>query len=334
MNKKVDISIYWNIYEILSYNAVIHMVVGNRSCGKTFGFKKWAIEDFLKTGAQFVYLRRYKTELDEISCYFDDIRSFFPDVDLEVKGRYFFINGKLAGRSVALTVSSTKKGVPMPFVNKLCFDEFLIDNPVYHYLKNEVKLFLNYCFTVCRDRNGVKIFLLANAVTISNVYFQAFRVKLPTNKKLISCNGRILIQLEENEDFKEHMRSTDMGMIVKDMEFGRYAIDNEFMLDNSIFVKKKSQNVKYFCTIVFKGKTLGAWIDRADGKLYMSWDYDPKFVVTYALTTSDHSPNTMLLSQITRCLELKAIRDQFYLANVYFESIDIKNIMYDVIALL
>lgn len=43
-------SMWWDLKNTLSYNALFNFVVGSRGCGKTYGFKKWAAEDFIKTG--------------------------------------------------------------------------------------------------------------------------------------------------------------------------------------------------------------------------------------------------------------------------------------------
>ena len=63
------------------------MLIGNRGGGKTYGFKTWAIDDYLKTGKQFVWLRRYGTEVDEMrKTYFDDIAKKYPAYNFSIKG--------------------------------------------------------------------------------------------------------------------------------------------------------------------------------------------------------------------------------------------------------
>ena len=51
---------YYDFSKLVSYNALLSFVIGERGVGKTFGAKKFVINDFLKNGNQFVYLRRYK----------------------------------------------------------------------------------------------------------------------------------------------------------------------------------------------------------------------------------------------------------------------------------
>lgn len=54
---------YWDINKSLSYNALFNFIIGARGVGKSYGAKKLAIQNFLKKGKQFVYVRRYKEEL-------------------------------------------------------------------------------------------------------------------------------------------------------------------------------------------------------------------------------------------------------------------------------
>lgn len=59
-------SMYYNYDKLFSYNdALILFVIGERGVGKSFGAKRHVLNRYLKTGEQFIYIRRYKTELDK-----------------------------------------------------------------------------------------------------------------------------------------------------------------------------------------------------------------------------------------------------------------------------
>ena len=62
-----------NYDEILSYNALINVVIGDRGVGKSYGAKKWCIKRFIKKGEKFLYVRRNKHDLDDIGKFFDDL---------------------------------------------------------------------------------------------------------------------------------------------------------------------------------------------------------------------------------------------------------------------
>ena len=44
----LDVSMFWDIKRTLTHNTLINVIVGNRGGGKSFGFKEWAIDDFLE----------------------------------------------------------------------------------------------------------------------------------------------------------------------------------------------------------------------------------------------------------------------------------------------
>ena len=60
--EKIDTSIFWNLRETLTHNMLFNFIIGNRGGGKTYGAKEWAIDNFIKTGEQFGYIRRYYIE--------------------------------------------------------------------------------------------------------------------------------------------------------------------------------------------------------------------------------------------------------------------------------
>ena len=78
-------SMWWDLKNTLSYNALFNFVVGSRGCGKTYGFKKWAAEDFIKNGNQFIYIRRYKTEMNKKAKenFWAAVAHEFPDHELK-----------------------------------------------------------------------------------------------------------------------------------------------------------------------------------------------------------------------------------------------------------
>lgn len=130
------------------------------------GAVKFCISKFLKKDEQFVYLRRYKSDLKKsVPTFFDAIirNNEFPDATFKTKGNMFYINDKLAGYNMALSTAQDIKGANFDKVKYIIFDEFIIDEGVKkYYLSNEVEVFLNIIESIARMRN-VKVFLLGNA---------------------------------------------------------------------------------------------------------------------------------------------------------------------------
>ena len=326
-----DSTIFWDISRPLSYNKLFNFIIGPRGAGKSYGAKKYAINHFKKTGKEFIYLRRYKPELQDISTFFDDVLQEFPDDDLEVKHKKFHCNGVLCGHAMVLSTSKIKKSTPLPNVDLIIFDEFIIDKGVYHYLPDDVVYFLEFYETVARMRD-VRVLFLSNAITITNPYFLYFNLKIPYNSD-IAIYDDILIQYFVNEVLKEKKQNTRFGKIINGTSYGNYAIDNEFLRDNKTFIEKKSGNCSFIFAFKYKDDVFGVWQNIKQGKMYVSYDRDDTRPILYCMTKDDHEPNTLLLSSIRQSPIFKRFLNQYQMGNVFFESQKIKNVCYDVIKL-
>lgn len=324
-------SIYINIDEIFSYNCLFNFVVGNRGAGKTYGAKNRAIKNFLKDGSQFIYVRRYDTEIKKArKSFFSDISAAWEDHTFQTNGDSFLIDGKEAGFSVTLSKAKILKSVSYPKVNLIIFDEFIIEKGTYRYLPNEVESFLDLYETIARTRDVIVLFL-SNAVTFTNPYFLYFDIKFPKNKKQVYRKGEILLKLYKNEDFIEMKKKTRFGSIISDTSYGDYAIDNKFLLDNNTFIAKKTENAKYFFTFIYKSNEYGVWVDYKEGKMFISNDTDPSCLLKFSLTMQDHSPNLMMARGIRKHTYMGKFVEAYENGYCYFESIKIKNICCEVL---
>ena len=326
---------WYDIGKTLTYNCLFNFVIGNRGCGKTYGAKKRAIKLFLDKGHQFVYLRRYKEELDETAeSYFNDIilNNEFPDAVIEYRAGCYFVNDQLAGYAMALTKAKDYKSISYPLVYFIIFDEFLIeDNGYARYLKNEVKQFLNFYMSIDRYR-GCVVFFLANSVSMINPYTLYFNLQLPYGSNIVR-RGDLLLQLVQDEEFIKERKQTRFGKLIAGTEFEEYAIENKFIMDSKTFLMKKTEKSQYYLSFIYHGVTYGIWVDYNEGKFFVSENIDPSCRLVYSITLEDHKPNTMLLSQINKAVLWKKFIDNYKMGNVYFESQKIKNIVYEVIKL-
>src|SRR6478735_6026971 len=80
---------YYSFNRLDSYNAFYNMAVGGRGIGKTFGRKTKSIKKAITKGSQFIYMRRYKEELQLAKeTFFTDVQHQFPDWDFRANGRF------------------------------------------------------------------------------------------------------------------------------------------------------------------------------------------------------------------------------------------------------
>ena len=254
---------WYDKQQLLSHNKIMNMVLSNRGGGKTFCMTRWAIDDYKKSGKQCVWVRRYKSELDEMLAkdkFFDAVREYYPGDELKVDGNFGLINGNVAIYFVALSTSRQLKSNNYPFVNKIIFDEFIIDKGKVTYLKNEVEVFLDLYETVARMRDNVRAVLLANSITIVNPYFLFWCIK-PNPKKRFTVKGQVCVELFTDSDFIEKKKKTRFGQLVDGTRYGNYAIDNKWLLDNDTFVMGKTPEAEFMLGIKYMGIMYGFWVD-------------------------------------------------------------------------
>lgn len=350
---EIDTSMYWNLRRTLTHNMLINVIVGNRGGGKSYGAKQWAIDNFIKNKEQFGYIRRYKDDLKEpMIQFFKDIEMRYPDFEFKVDSKYFYIRMKpadpnekwteqdIAGYGFTLSTANNKKSISYPKITTLIYDEFLIDKGNQTYLSDEPIKLLNLYETIARpgtDHPRVVLFMLANALSITNPYFLFWNLRMPTKA---DKNGKwiwkhptrpILVEDVRNETFIDRKKNTEFGKLIQGTKYADYSIDNKFLLDDDTFIEKKGKNARYYFTFVYKEHTLGVWADFIEGKMFVSKDTDPSYPLIYSLTLKDHKPNTMFLKTKSRAGHFKMFLDNYQLGNVRFESINIKNITYEVI---
>ncbi|MDP4120843.1 MAG: phage DNA encapsidation protein [Bacillota bacterium] len=324
---------YFDLDKTLTYNCLFNLIIGNRGCGKTYGAKKRAIKNFLKKGEQFIYLRRYDSELELIQeNLFNDIQynEEFKGHKIDYKAGYFYVDEVMAGYSMALTKSHYYKSSSFPRVKLIIFDEFVIDTGgTTSYLKNEVEKFLDFYETIARKRDVIVLFL-ANAITFINPYTVYWNLRLPYNSNFVRKDDLILLQLVQDEGFINEKRQTRFGRLIDGTTYGDYAINNKFLRDSDTFIEKKTGSAQYYFTFKYNGTLYGVWIDYQKGKMYVSENIDPTCGLTYTLTLEDHSPNTLLIKRLNSATLFKRFLEAYKDGYVFFESLKIKNIVYDV----
>ena len=326
---------WYDINKTLTYNCLFNFILGNRSCGKSYGAKKRAIKLYKNKGHQFIYLRRYKEELDQTAeSYFNDIivNEEFPNDVIEYKNGCYFINGELFGYAMSLTKAKDYKSISFPLVFYIIFEEFLIeDNGYSRYLKNEVEQFLNFYMSIDRYR-GVTVCFLANSVSMINPYTLYFDLRLPYGSNIVRKDD-VLLELVQDVEFINERKQNRFGKLIAGTNYEKYAIENQFINDDKTFLMKKTEKSQYYLTFIYKGEEFGIWLDYSEGKFFVSQDIDPSCKLIYSITVSDHTPNTLLLSNINKAVFWKKFIEHYKQGNVYFENQKVKNITYEVIKL-
>lgn len=320
---------YYDPNKTLSKQRLFNFAIGARGCGKTYGAKKTVIRNFLRSGKQFVYLRRYETEMpaSQMLNFFDDISEEFPDVEFKSYNGLFRINGDIAGWYFPLSKAIMLKSIPFPNVSIIIFDEFIIEVGVYHYLPNEVRTFLECYSTISRDRD-IPVLFLSNAITMTNPYFLYFDIHLEPGQT-VKLTEFISVEIIQSEEYVRHVSNTKFGRLIANTEYGNYNMNNEFLLDTSTFLGDMPAGASYICTFYAKGRQLGFYVSPMDNLWYVSDKIDKTCRRKYSLTFSEHDQNSILAQRQNP--HLRQMIDAYCQGNLRFTTQEVKNIATDIL---
>lgn len=229
---------FFDLSDVLVEKMFLNFVTSARGAGKTFSSLKDLVQDFIDNENQFIYIRRTKIELEKcLPSLFNDLikEDIFPNNTLQVKGENLLIDGKIAGRGIALSTAFQLKSIPFPKVKWLLFDEFISESK--SYLKDEVTKFLSLIETIGRLRN-VTVICLANQDTIFNPYYAYFAVKpaSPTTKKTRFRTQSIMIYQFSSQEYKKAKKETLFGKLIDGTPYGNFMLDNEAIKDDYSFI--------------------------------------------------------------------------------------------------
>lgn len=328
-------SIFYDGAGLLSQRCVLNFVIGNRGGGKSFFGKKLVINRFKKKGAQFVWVRRYQTEIDTLTDFFADIKGFFPDDELTVEGNTCYINGEPAGWLIALTTSQKLKSVAFPNVQTIIFDEFIIDKGKVGYIKNEVQTFLELFETIARMRDNVTAVFFGNAISIVNPYFVYFGITPDLNKRYTKQNG-VCIEFYFNEAFVAKKSKTRFGQLIEGTKYGEYNMMNRFLRDSDSFIVETrpagaTLKIQQF---IIDGERFALWQDTRRGEWYIDNAYEPNFGTyrTYVLNPVDmeESDKSHILLKKNSVL-VKKLREVAERGDLYFNNQNTKQKFYELL---
>lgn len=262
--------------------------------------------------------------------FFDAVREYYPNDELTIEGNTGLINGEVFIYFIALSTSRQLKSNNYPFVNKIIFDEFIIDKGRVTYLKSEVEVFLDLYETIARLRDDVRAVLLANSVTIVNPYFLFWNIKPDTTKRFTVC-GQVCVELFTDADFIAQKQQTRFGQLVKGTRYSDYAIENKWLLDNEMFIEEKSQRAEFMLGMKYNGIMYGFWVDYNENRIYVNRQYDPSSYSLFCLTKDDHETNLLLIKSLGESKKVQRIVYAFRNGLIRFSDMQVKNQFYEFI---
>lgn len=336
---------YYDAPALISRGCHLNLIITMRSRGKTYGFIKAAIKDWLRDGSQFVLVRRYDTELQQqFPTMFDAMTAHeeFPQLVFKTAGNRGYVayrdsntgteeNPKYDWHVIAYGIPLSKqanyKGTEFARVKKIIFDEFI---RVLHtppgYLRDDVGAFLDLFKTISRDRENVYAYLLGNSCDLTNPYFRFIGLnKEPPEGFSYYNHKNVLVHYEKNAAFREEEARTVVGRIVDGTPWGGVMLDNEFYNGGDIFIETKTKNAKFRYAIEYCDISFGVWMDPATLVYYVNTKIPSDATQRFALTTEDMQPSrTMigaaspLLKQLIKIYRIGGLRFESAACREYF----------------
>lgn len=329
----MDKSLFYSPNRLLSYNRILNFVIGARGIGKSYGYKKHVVKRFIKHGEQFIYLRRYKTELKKVKNFFDDISQDFPGVEFRVKGWELYVDGKLAGWAMPLSAWQSEKSNAYPNVVTILYDEFIREKDMSGYLPNEVENLLNLMDTVFRNRENVRCVCMSNSVTVVNPYFVYFKL-IPDVNKRFNTYESMVIEIPDSKDFANQRIETKFGKLIDGTSYGEMSLHNEFVNDTNVFIMERTKTSKFSYAIKLGKQTFGVWYDINSQTMFLSKRYDKTAKYQYALKASDMNEQTMLVKNYKTIYPIHKLVQCFKEGRLMFEDLETRENGYEILKLL
>lgn len=331
---------YFNITDLLSYNAEVYFSVGERGTGKTFSTKKHCLMNFLKTGKRFIWLRRTDemqklvspTFMNDIIAEkaFDNVEKFY------VRGRVLWYkqNEKsdevMAGYFISLNSPKNAKGLSIVNVGTIVFDEFLEEDG--KYLQKEMDKFNSIISTTAR-LNSPKIIFLSNALSSNNIYFRYFNVNIPSDTQ----NGKFRYEVNTpkgekitvavqfgtaSETFNNAVKQSIAGKIASLGDYYESSVENKFYLDDKTCIvgsqERRKSSFKY--NIFVEDAKIGLFVNSKQNYVLIGTPNDTGYTYVYqnAKEASKNEKNILVNSNSSI---IKNIFRNFTAGLVCFESL-------------
>lgn len=265
----VDCDTYWDIKTVVSRELFLNVCMGGRGIGKTEQCNGFNLENYKNNGRQFIYVRRYKTELsgakDLLNKWLDDVKYIG---DKNGGGMYKWY-GNTLGFAIPLSVAPNyKSGFNFDNVDTIVYDEAIIKvGGTQRYLTGEVECLLELASTVFRHRPNVRIIVLGNNLQFFNPYCEFFKVKVFNNLYVDYERGLQVIYSKDSAKLRMIEENTPLYKLTKGTAYHDYHYNNSVISSNKISISKKNNNDKIQMRLLLNSYTLNIYT-RGNGRLF------------------------------------------------------------------
>lgn len=314
---------YINVLDFMQKEYPTTFIIGARGVGKTVNSIASFCRQCYDHKTKFVYLRRYKAEIDTLGLNLELISKISGlNIDMEIvkddsgrKSKMITAEGVPVGYLVPLSVASNYKSNDYTNTEIIIYDEFIDIRG--RELKEETQLYLNFAMTVFRDFTKYKALFLANATNIFNCYFVNFNVlpigKITKNKEL----GIKIVRYQTSDDLNKR-NATVLAKQVRLIEgAGGSSLDNEWNGISDDFLRKIPKKSKCYSVFKLGGVDYGYW--RTDNGFIISEKFDPSCSNRYLLDGIEEDYNVLDMGYLT-------LRNLLFKHKLFFTSLKVRGI--------
>ena len=254
--------------------------IGGRQVGKTYG----AIDLALRSGEQFLLMRRTQSEVDFISS---GISSPFsehdPEISMKKEGRYVarIRRGEdVIGMAAGLSSMAKIRGFSWREIKTVIYDEFIPERHVAR-IRDEGDAFVNAMITIGGNRElqgepPVMCWLLANPNIHANPITETLGIVRKLDEMevrgqeiaILKEKGIVIVRPSSEELMKRRRNIAIFRAAGTDSSVARMAIGNEFAYDDKTDVRR--QNLQEFCaTSTISGK-ITIWKHKSNNYYYVT----------------------------------------------------------------
>ena len=318
---------------VLSYNPTLAFICLERGVGKSYGYKMYCIERYLKQKEQFVVIRRYAKELKECKgSYFNDIYDKFPEHIIETRGNKIVIDKEIAGYFIPLSMAGYYKSSAFPNVYNILFDEMLPEGKYNRYLPDECLAFSNLLMTIVRRRN-FRCFVMCNkisSITPYNLYFN-----IPTfDTNYFDKKRKILVWCDEEIDTttNDKKEESSISRILEGTLYKEYALTGESSLtsgENERIKKRDKLHSKLIFIISTASGDFGVFLDTLTYDIIVDCDCDKTFPVKFNFDIFNLKECEKMFDKSTNYA--KMVRDAIKNGFLYYNDLQSKIIANEVL---
>lgn len=315
----LDFKTFFNPFRLDSYRTFINffILIGGRGIGKTTGYEYKLIENWKKTGEEFVYLRRYRDETIQGFGGFQKLYSGIDKKGIGVRGCYQMVNNnKRIGYGITLSMQAKcKSGIDFSNVKYLLFDEALIkETATRRYLTNEIHEFLELVSSIFRLRKDYYVFIIANNMDIVNPYFEYFNVPLFENKYVDKEKGLYCEINKTNPALLELEKTTPLYKLTQGTAYANYHYENKPLIKNDGKIGTKNVDDTLLIRFAFNNYTMNIYLQRGLNIFVESRYKRINDNITITVTNSNNELNYLSLK------EYKSNSIKKFIENAYNEN--------------